>query len=378
VRIAFYAPLKPPDHPVASGDRTMGRALLEALRLAGHEAEIVCHFRSFDSGDPGRQAKLRRVGQRLAEKLAGRLERRGKPDLWFTYHLYHKAPDWLGPVVAERLGLPYVVAETSFAPKQAGGRWDIGHRGVAEAVYRAEAVFQLNPADVECVAPLLASPDRLKPLSPFLDTRPFQGAAEARDRRAIAERYGIDPAEPWLLAVGMMRADQKLRSYRCLAEALSGVTDLPWRLLVVGGGPAEDEVRTAFASLGPRVTWLGVADEKALPALYAAADLYVWPAVKEAWSMAFLEAQAAGLPVVAGRSGGVPSVVGDGETGLIVPEGDAKAFGQAVRLLLQDPDRRREMGRAAQRRAIDRHDRTSAAAVLDQALQALVPRAAGR
>ena len=60
--------------------------------------------------------------------------------------------------------------------------------------------------------------------------------------------------------------------------------------------------------------------------------------------MALLEAQAAGLPVVAGRSGGVPSVVADGETGLLAPEGDAAAFAEAVGALLADPERRARDG----------------------------------
>ena len=64
----------------------------------------------------------------------------------------------------------------------------------------------------------------------------------------------------------------------------------------------------------------------------AAADLYLWPAINEAYGMAFLEAQAAGLPVIAGRTGGVPAVVAADETGLLTPVGDAHAFAAAVGL----------------------------------------------
>jgi hypothetical protein len=78
-RIAFYAPLKPPDHPVASGDRAMARSLIAALRLAGHDVEIASRFRSFDAGDPARQKRLQNVGQRLAERLVRRYERAPSP-----------------------------------------------------------------------------------------------------------------------------------------------------------------------------------------------------------------------------------------------------------------------------------------------------------
>jgi glycosyltransferase involved in cell wall biosynthesis len=206
-------------------------------------------------------------------------------------------------------------------------------------------------------------------LPPFLDTLPFREAA--RDRGALARRHDLDEGEPWLLAAAMMRADQKLLSYRCLADALSRLADLPWRLLVAGNGPAEAEVRAAFAPVAARVRWLGALDGAALRGLYAACDLCVWPAVKEAWGMVLVEAQAAGLAVVAGRSGGVASVVADGETGLLVTPGDAGAFAGAVRRLLADPDLRRMMGSAAMARAACEHDIGAAADRLDRHLAAL-------
>src|SRR5437868_734111 len=121
MRIAFYAPLKPPHHPVPSGDRTMARLLIAALEQAGHTVEVAALLRSRDGcGDPARQARLRRLGARLAARY---VRRRGgdaapRPELWFTYHLYYKAPDWLGPAVADALAIPYVVAEASLAAKR--------------------------------------------------------------------------------------------------------------------------------------------------------------------------------------------------------------------------------------------------------------------
>ena len=105
--------------------------------------------------------------------------------------------------------------------------------------------------------------------------------------------------------------------------------------------------------------------------LYRAADLYLWPAVKEAFGVAPIEAQAAGLPVIAGRSGGVSSVVAEGETGLLTPEGDAAAFAEAVRALLADPERRAAMGRAAMEHAARDNDISGAATLLDARLRRL-------
>ncbi len=373
MRIAFYAPLKPPDHPVASGDRAMARALIAALTLAGHEVTLASRFRSRDAGDAARQERLQALGGKLAERFLSKIANgTSKPDLWFTYHLYHKAPDWLGPTITARLGIPYVIAEASFAPKQAGGPWDLGHKASAEAIRHADLILQPNPVDAECVRPLLAAPARLAPLVPFLETAPFRAPDRASARASIGETFDLDEREPWLLAVAMMRADQKLLSYRVLADALSRLGERRWRLIVTGAGPAEAEVRQAFAPLGERVRFVGMRTPDELKQLYRGADLYVWPAIKEAWGMALLEAQAAGLPVVAGRSGGVPTIVADGETGLLVEEGDAAAFADAVGALLDDPARREAMRRAALERSARDHDIAAAAAALDRHLRRLV------
>ncbi|ALJ33962.1 glycosyltransferase [Azospirillum brasilense] len=392
MRIAFYAPLKSPTHPVPSGDRRMARLLMAALERAGHAVTLASTLRSWDDGcRPGRAERLAALGERCADRLTARW-RDDPPDLWFTYHLYHKAPDWIGPAVSRRFGIPYVVAEASFAAKRAAGPFAAGHRAAEAAIRQAAAVVNLAGHDADGVLPLLQSPDRLVRLRPFLDTRPFAAAAAERDRHraALAERYGLNPDVPWLLAVGMMRGGDKERSYEILAEALSpspakrgrvGVGASGSHLLIAGDGPARSRIEAMFGGgalaptpalprfAGEGVLILGQQSSSDLTALYAAADLMVWPAVNEAYGMALLEAQAAGLPVVAGRTGGVPDVVRDGMTGLLPPVGDVEAFAAAVRALLGDPGKRRRFGEAARRIAAAEHDLTNAVEVLDVAVR---------
>lgn len=362
MRIAFYAPLKPPDHPTPSGERTMARLLLAALQAAGCHVELASRLRSLDaSGDGDRQQRIAALGARLAGRLVARYQRRPpaeRPEVWFTYHNYYKAPDWLGPTVSRALRMPYVLAEASHAEKQRHGRWADGHAAAARAIAAADLVINLNSSDAEGLRPLLADSARLKPLKPFIDMRPFAQAARERDvhRAALAERCGFGPTEPLLLSVAMMRSGAKLDSYRILASSLRRIADRPWRLVVAGDGPVAEDVRAALAPLDERVTWLGRVDGAQLPAIYAACDLYVWPAVGEAYGLAFLEAEAAGLPVVAGRTGGVPDVVADGEAGVLVPVGDAEAFADAVACLLDDPVRQRAMGARAAERVSQYHD----------------------
>ena len=381
MRIAFYAPLKPPDHPVPSGDRRMARLLMAALATAGHEPALAARLRSRDGdGDRRRQARLRALGARLAERYLRRVTARPdlRPDLWLTYHLYYKAPDWIGPRVAAALRIPYVVAEASLAEKRSGGQWHLGHRATADALRRADRVIGLNSADRDGVMPALAGPEHWTALAPFLDTAPFDIAvARRRDARArTAEHWKLDPGLPWLATVAMMRADVKLESYRLLGTALERCLDRPFQLLVAGDGPARDQVTAALAPLGKRVRLLGRLEESAVPELLAASDLYVWPAVGEAYGLAILEAQAAGLPVVVGDAGGVGDIVADGATGVLVPVGDVAAFSAATAVLIDDDSRRARMGLAARRKVAAGHDLAAAARRLDAVLRELVPAAA--
>ena len=381
MRIAFYAPLKPPDHPVPSGDRRMARLLMAALAAAGHEPILAARLRSREgSGDHERQARLRALGTRLADRYLRRVAARPslRPDLWLTYHVYYKAPDWIGPRVASALRIPYVVAEASLAEKRSDGDWQIGHRATAEALKLADRVIGLNSADREGVARVLTRPEHWTALLPFLDTAPFEIAvAERRAARArLAQRWKLEPALPWLVTVAMMRADVKLESYRLLGAALARCLDRPFQLLVAGDGPAREHVIAALAPVKSRVRFLGRLEESAVPELLAAGDVYVWPAVGEAYGLAILEAQAAGLPVVAGQTGGVGDIVTNGVTGILVPVGDIPEFSAATAVLIDDETRRARMGSAARRKVAANHDLAAAARRLDAVLRDLVSTAA--
>lgn len=382
MRIAFYAPMKPPDDPVPSGDREMARGLIRALERGGNAVEIASRFRSREpAGDAATQRALAAEGEALADAFVSDRSKNAKtaPDLWMTYHLYYKAPDWIGPHVAEALDIPYVVAEASHAPKRADGPWDTSHRAVELALGIAAAAIGLNRHDSACVRPVLASPDRLHEMPPFTDIDPFAAAAQEREthRAELAQRTGIDPETPILLAVGMMRSGDKQASYQVLARALERIRDRDWQLVVVGDGQARLEVEQAFAAVDPeRMHWIGEMDRSELPAVYAAADLLVWPAVNEAYGMAILEAQAAGLPVVAGRTGGVPDIVADGETGVLVPPDDDRAIAEAVGAVLDNSARRQLMAAAAIERTSSQHSLDAAAGRLNDILTPLVEKSA--
>ncbi len=382
MRIAFYAPLKSPTHSTPSGDWRVAGLLMEALEQAGHRVELVSSFRSYErDGDAERQSALRQRGEAIARRMAeqwrgARIAQR--PDLWFTYHVYYKAPDWLGPIASEALGIPYVIAEASYAPKRAGGPWAIGHDATVDAIRRAALVLSPTRYDLVCLEPLVAKRDRLMLLPPFLNPAPFRaaGAARAAHRSSLGERSGLDPSVPWIVVAAMMRNGDKLASYRALAAALARVDDLPWRLVVAGNGVARSDVEAAFEAAVPgRAHYLGELGLAEVAAAYAACDLCAWPAVNEAYGMALLEAQATGTPVVSCALRGVPDVVEDGKTGLLAPPGDDAAFAQRVRELLTDARRRRALGEAAAAFVAEARSVDAASARLAQALGRLTARA---
>ena len=251
-----------------------------------------------------------------------------------------------------------MIAEASHAAGRAIGATRLGHRATERALAAADLVITVNPRDMAGVRTRLRPGARQVWLPPFIDVRPHLAARAHRKKNDV----------PLLLAVGMMRPRDKLESYRVLAQALHLLGDRPWQAVLVGDGPARAEIEALMAPFGGRVRFAGAVSQDDLIALYASADLYVWPAINEAYGMAFLEAQAAGVPVVAGRTGGVPSVVADGVAGLLTKVGDAASFAAAVGRLLDHPEERARLAANTAGRIAARHDDRAAAHALAAAL----------
>jgi phosphatidylinositol alpha-1,6-mannosyltransferase len=132
-------------------------------------------------------------------------------------------------------------------------------------------------------------------------------------------------------------------------------------LAISGGGRDELRLRRLAIELDAPVRFLGRVANDDLPLLYGCADVYTmlcrnrWAGLEqEGFGIVFLEAAAAGVPVVAGASGGVRDAVAGGETGVVVERpADPQAVAAALAALLDDPDGRRAMGEAARRRAVE-------------------------
>lgn len=357
MKIAFYSPLKSPDHPVPSGDRLMARQLIACLRLCGHSVEVVSTLRAFiadhDNRD-GRDTLLRDAGAEVA-RLREQWRHHGAPDLWFCYHPYYKSPDLLGPDLCAEFRLPYVTVEASYSHRRNIGVWSDLQARVLDSIRLAAINICLTGRDR---AGLLAAAAEavVARMKPFIDADAFLETVPRPDPQR-------------LVTVAMMRPGDKLASYQALAQALTRIRDLPWGLSVVGDGPMRDDVRALFAGLpDARIEWLGQREPAEITCILAASALYVWPGCGEAYGLAYLEAQAAGLPVVAWATAGVPEVVENGTTGILTEPGDVDAYAAAIATLLRNDEERRRMARNARAGVVRGHSLDAASKALDAIL----------
>ena len=340
--------MKPPDHPTPSGDRRVARLLLEALERAGHRPFVASTLRTRDgAGDPAVQDRLFAEAQAEAARLIEALAS-DPPAGWLTYHCHYKAPDLIGPRVTAALGIPYAIAEASRARKRLTGPWARFAAASEAAIDAAGTVLVMSPPDREALARDRPPGQRLVDLPPFLDPGP---PPEPRRRRTP-----LRGAPLRLLAAGMMRGGVKVESYRALSRALA-LLDVPFALSVAGDGPARAAVE---AALPDHTRFFGSLDEGGMSAAYAEADLFVWPGIGEAYGMVYLEAQAAGLAVVAEAHPGPASVIAP--SCALTPPGDAATYAAAIRTL--DPAR----GMKAREWVIARHSLDAAAATLRESL----------
>jgi glycosyltransferase involved in cell wall biosynthesis len=128
--------------------------------------------------------------------------------------------------------------------------------------------------------------------------------------------------------------------------------------------------------LGADVTFLGWVPNTELPPYYRAAAVSVIPSLEEGFGIPAAEAMGCEVAVVASDAGGLPEVVENGVTGLVVPRGDSTALAQAIGSLLADPERRRAMGQAGRMRALKLFDWDRSAEQFEQIYREVASRMA--
>jgi len=296
----------------------------------------------------GREVAVWQFGRALSAPLTAgypRRLRRMAPDL---IHLHMPNPTAELSILSAPRGTPLVVSYHA----------DIVRQARLLPVYRLLISRVLQRADV-----VISGTQRLAETSPFL-----QGVADKIQVIPYAvdvatfDRSSVDAAElsaargapgsPTVIATG------RLVYYKGFAQLIALANRLDGRLVIVGGGPLEKELRAQAAGQAD-VVLTGQVSDRVLRAHLAAADVFVLPSVNraESFGIATIEAQSMGLPAVVTDVGtGTVEAVQDGVTGCVVPCSDADALVAAINALLGDRARRAAMGRAARERAVERFD----------------------
>ena len=190
-----------------------------------------------------------------------------------------------------------------------------------------------------------AAPEKIRVVPEPIDLARWEKALEAAVR--------IVSDEPVILCVAHLYPRKQVGS---LLRAMT-LLKARAKLRVVGTGPELAALRDLAGELGlrGRAELLGHVPFERLAAEYRGADVFCLPSLQEGFGIVFLEAMAAGLPVVGCRAAAIPEVVPDGECGILVPPGDVNALASALERLLGDETERRRLG-AAGRRRISRYD----------------------
>ena len=332
-----------PDPVRGSGTAVATRGLVETLRELGHQVTVV--------RPAGRGAGAASAAPTLARRLLYNLRLRSRLEPAGADLVV--GTDLDGAFLPASLPVPYVVTLRGVAADEAPhdrgwGRVErrlaawLERRNVARAdLVTTPSAYSARVASVAYGIP----PERVAVVPEGIRPEPWELVRSEAPSRA-------DP-RPTILSVARQ---YRRKNTRTLLDALPRVAaQVPdVRCRIVGGGPELPALhrRVRALELGGRVELLGaVPDDGAVRAEYARADCFCLPTLQESFGIVFLEAMAAGLPVVASDRAAVPEVVPHGEAGLLVDPEDPDALAGALVRVLTDPDLRERMERAGVARA---------------------------
>lgn len=168
----------------------------------------------------------------------------------------------------------------------------------------------------------------------------------------ILSQLGIPPGQ--LVGTVARLAPQKGIEYFVRAAAMVSMVKKETYFIVVGDGPLRERLEEEAKALNLKGKLFFIGQREDVPNILPLLEMLVIPSVMEGFGLVALEAMAASRPVVASRVGGLPEVVEDGVTGLLVPPGNAEALGAAILKLLGDEEKAREMGRKGYKRVQER------------------------
>jgi glycosyltransferase involved in cell wall biosynthesis len=352
MKIGFYAPFKPLGHARPSGDLVTAAGIYDFLMRQGHQLFPASRLRCrWIYWKPWLWLKLLWERTRVVQKFMA-----VPVDLWLTYHSYYKAPDLLGPAVCRKLKIPYIIFQGIYSTKQRR-RWITkpGFYLNKNTLCSANHVFANKFVDLLNLKRLLPE-NRITYVAPGIIPGDF--CFDDTARYELRRKWNVG-GEPVILSAAMFRADVKTEGLTWVIRACGELLrrGSSFRLVIAGDGKERDNLQHLAGKHVPdRVHFVGKIPRAHMYRLYSAADLFVFPGIRESLGMVFLEAQSCGLPVVAFHNAGVPEAVQDAKTGILVPMYALEPFVDAISRLLDDKGLRQQMGRAASAYVREAHD----------------------
>jgi len=238
--------------------------------------------------------------------------------------------------------------------EQLGGGYTVSSWCERVAAASAAAVVAVSDgmrADIMTAYPEIPA-ERIRVIRNGIDTTEYRPDPNTD----VLERYGIDLARPYVIFVGRIT---RQKGVPVLLRAASGLIPEAQLVLLAGAADTQEQLAEVTELVdGLRATRSGVFwIPEMLPKhdviqLLTHATVFAIPSIYEPLGIVNLEAMACGTAVVGSRTGGIPEVVADGETGLLVPAGEPEPLAAALNTLLSDPDRAAAMGQAGRKRAV--------------------------
>jgi phosphatidylinositol alpha-1,6-mannosyltransferase len=296
-------------------------------------------------------------------------------------HCARTLPEGLAAWAVRKLGgPPYVCWAHGEEVSYARGSREL--RALMSLVqHDADAILANSQNTAEVLRSAGAPADRIAVVYPGVDGTRFRpdGADAMSIRRKVARE-----GEVLLVTVGRL---QRRKGHDLVIRAMAELrhSDPVLRYLIVGDGEERERLEQLARDhdVSDRVVFLGAVASEMLPSCYAAADIFVHPNRTEGldfegFGLVFLEAAAAGLPVIAGRTGGAPEAVEAGQTAVLVSGTDLGELVSSLQALLADPARCRAMGRAGRERALGQFSWDRAAELTRRAHERAASGSAGR
>lgn len=271
------------------------------------------------------------------------------PDIWISSRLSRHAADPIGPTASAALGIPYLLVQPAIPAAGDSSGEDTAR--LRRTLAQADATIVFSSAQAEAFRQLF--PERSESLivvPPFIDVGPVGAMVRRRAtfRTALALQHRLRQDVPWVIAAGPMATDAHLESWRVVARTAALGTTLDWQLIVAGVGPRRAAAEELFRASPRRLDrHVALATAEDLTAILVSGDIFLWPFADEELRSTVLEAQAAGLAVVAPRNSGMLDVVADGQTGMLTKPDNVASFANAVTFLLRQRDFRRTFAQKA-------------------------------